>query len=154
LVEEVGAGAALGEPGGEVAGVLVEDGRAPGGRPARQFLRALRAHELADRLGTKPQLGGDAGDTGALVLERVDRGVALSGALRQAALGLVQDAGWPLAELGLWGRRRPSGAQPRHQALDRVAQVAPQMPAVGDLDGARRAAGGALGVAARPGPGR
>jgi hypothetical protein len=40
----------------------------------------------------------------------------------------------------------------RHRALDGLAEVVPEMPAVGDLDRLRCAAGGAIGVGAGPVP--
>jgi hypothetical protein len=143
--------------------------QAAGARPGAGDHLAGRgcAGELADGVAGQAQHLADLGVVLALGEQAMDGGVAFPSPDRQAALAAFW-AGGRHVRFGMVVAASPAvlgGVRFRggfaqvstagdDRFLDRVAQVLPQVEAVGHLDGARCAVPGALGIGARPVPGR
>ena len=140
--------AAGGEPLLRVRLVRVEQAIAPRARPVQQLLHGGGPREAAYRLALQAQLAGDHRDRPAGGEQVVHRGPALPGPSRQPPLhrphrGLgrtrIQHGSnligsrFELVRLG----RKQCGAFGDHGLLHRLDEIAPQVPAVGDLDRVR-----------------
>lgn len=143
----------------QVGFVRIEHARPPGQGLGQQFLDAAGAGEAPHRLLRQTQLAHDRLDAFALLAERVNRGVALSGADHQGPflgpLGGHLRGDLLKVSLLLWldfglgsSLLYEAGAVPGHRLLHVLAEIAPQMPPVGDLDRVGRAGGRSVCVGA------
>jgi hypothetical protein len=130
----------------QVGQVRVEEARpcrpGAGAQVAGAGCGGVAAHGLAVHL----QGTADLGDGQAAAQGGVNLAIAVPCLLSTLTFWRCRDA--RDARLGLGGFAAQAGAVPGGGSFDCVGEVVQQVPAVGDLDGERGAAGGALGVAA------
>ena len=140
-MQAVGAAAAFFPPLVQVGQVRVEEAGLHRPGAGTQVAGAGRGGVAAHCLAVQVQGAADLGDGQAAGQRDVNPGVTVLGLLGTLPLRHCRRI---RGCFGLGGFVAQAGAVPRGGPFHRVGEVVQQMPAVGDLDGERGAAGGAL----------